>query len=217
MKRIQITVDPGDADLPTTFEQVTGSNNRFARVQVVNWNLATTPAAFLLRIEGEYRRFETLLQSDPAINEFEILPLTEKQCYCFVSGPGTSDAWRLWEPFMNGSLMTIPPAEWNPDGSYTFTIIGSQADIQSAVETVSESVSVTVEAVGGTEVAEDSVLDRLTDRQRMAVETAINCGYYDVPRGATISDVARELDCATSTVAEHLHKAESAVLCELFN
>lgn len=217
MRRVQITISPGDANLPMTFERATDNDERFGQVQVVNWNLATTPAAFLLRIEGAYRRFEALLQADPDVNECEILPMTENRCYCFVSGTGTRDAWRLWEQFMSGSLMTIPPAEWNPDGSYTFTIIGTQADIQSAVETVPESVSVTVEAVGGTDVAEDSVLDRLTDRQRVAVETAIECGYYDAPRGATIADVAHELDCATSTAAEHLHKAESTVLCGLFS
>ncbi|MFB6270658.1 MAG: helix-turn-helix domain-containing protein, partial [Halobacterium sp.] len=51
----------------------------------------------------------------------------------------------------------------------------------------------------------------LTDRQREVVETAVDLGYYDVPRTAGQDDVAAELDCASSTVAEHLRKAEAAL------
>ena len=215
MKRVRLTVDPGDAELPLAFERATGDEGVPYRVQVVNWNVATAPAAFLLRVEGRYREFETLLEADAAVTEYEVLPLTERACYCFVTGGGTPAAWRLWEQFAAGSLMTVPPAEWNADGSYTFTVVGTQSDIAEAVRTVPEGVSVTVEAVGGRRVAEDSVLGRLTDRQRTVLRTALDCGYYDVPRDATIEDVARELDCAVSTAAEHLQKAEGTVVRNL--
>lgn len=94
-----------------------------------------------------------------------------------------------------------------PDGSYTFTVI----------ETVPDGVTVTVEAVGGREVADESLLGRLTERQRAAVTAALDCGYYDVPHRTTTEDVARALDCAPSTAAEHLQRAEAAVLRGLFN
>jgi hypothetical protein len=211
MQRVRITVDPGEADLPLTFERAT-SDGTFGRVEVVNWNVATTPAAFLLHGRGDPARFGTLLEEDPAVERYELLPVTEGEWYCFVTGAGTRDARRLWEQFGSGSLMTIPPAVWNLDGSYTFTLVGTRADVQSAVDTVPDTASVTVEAVGGTDVAEGSLLDRLSERQRTALETAVDCGYYDVPRRATTADVARRLGCATSTAAEHLRKAESTVV-----
>lgn len=40
--------------------------------------------------------------------------------------------------------------------------------------------------------------------------------HYEIPREATIDDVASALDCAPATAAEHLRKAESAVLADLF-
>ncbi|MXR22550.1 helix-turn-helix domain-containing protein [Halobacterium bonnevillei] len=40
---------------------------------------------------------------------------------------------------------------------------------------------------------------------------AVDAGYYDVPRTASQDDVAAQLDCAPSTVAEHLRKAEAAL------
>jgi hypothetical protein len=216
MKRVRVTIRPENADLPLTFEQVTGSSDEFAQVQVLNWNVTTTPVAFLLRILGDIERFENVLKRDDAIEEYELLPISEHESYCFVAGLGTADARVLWETFKSGSLMTIPPAEWNADGSYTFTIVGRDKDIQSALDGVPDDVRVDIESVGGTKVAPDSVIDRLSDRQLTAVEAAIELGYYDIPRRVTNEDVAAELDCAVSTAAEHLRKAESKIFTGLF-
>lgn len=212
MKRVRVTIRPGDSALPRTFERVTGADEAFVRVEVLNWNVTASPVAFLLRVRGDVDRFEAVLRDDDGIDEYELLPIAEGDCYCFVAGVGTPDARALWETFKSGSLMTIPPAEWNPDGSYTFTVVGRDADIQSAVESVPEGVRVDVEAVGGTTVAPERVVDRLSDRQREAVEAAIVLGYYEFPRRATTEDVAAELDCAASTAAEHLRKAESTLV-----
>lgn len=216
MKRVRITVHPGDSELPHTFEAVTGADDRFARVEVVNWNVTDSPAAFLLRVRGDVRRFEAALEADDAVDEYELLPVTERECYCFVAGVGTADARALWQNFKRGSLMTVPPAEWNPDGSYTFTLVGRDADIQAAVDAVPDGVRVEIESVGGRRVAAEGVVDQLTARQRDAVGAALELGYYAVPRRATTEDVARELDCATSTAAEHLRKAEARVFAALF-
>ena len=216
MKRVRITVYPRDLDLPVAYEDTTGGNEQFARVEVVNWNITAPTAAFLLRVRGDVERFETVLRADPDVEEFELLPIDDGECYCFVTGVGTDDARALWENFKRGSLMTIPPAEWNADGSYTFTIVGRDADIQTAIDSVPDDARVEIEAVGGTTVTADGVRGRLTDRQRDAVEAAIELGYYDTPRKATSEDIARELDCATSTAAEHLRKAESMVMVDLF-
>lgn len=216
MKRVRVTIRPRDADLPHTFERVTGSNEEFVQVQVINWNVTTSPVAFLLRIFGDIERFENIIKEDDAIDEYELLSVSERESYCFVTGLGTADAQVLWDTFKSGSLMTIPPAEWNADGSYTFTIVGRDDDIQSALESVPDDVQIDIESVGGNKVAPDSVIDRLSDRQLAAVEAAIELGYYDIPRRATNEDVASELDCAVSTAAEHLRKAESKIFTGLF-
>ncbi len=65
-------------------------------------------------------------------------------------------------------------------------------------------------------MVEDTVVRTLSARQREAARVALAVGYFDTPRGATIEDVANELDCATSTAAEHLQKAESRVFSMLF-
>jgi hypothetical protein len=216
MKRVQVTIHPGDSNLPFTFERVTEVEEPFVQVWVLNWNVSTSPASFLLQISGNWERFETIVAEDPAVDEFEMIPLSETESYCFVTGIGTADARGLWEVFKTGSLMTIPPARWNADGSYTFAIVGREKDIQRAIDGVPDGVRVDIDSVGGTKVTPDSVIGRLSSRQREAVEVAIRLGYYDPQRKATSEDIAHELDCSTSTAAEHLRKAESKIFTGLF-
>ncbi|WP_096388951.1 helix-turn-helix domain-containing protein [Halopenitus persicus] len=54
----------------------------------------------------------------------------------------------------------------------------------------------------------------LTDRQSEVVETAIDLGYYDSPRGCTQGELADELDLAKSTCCEILHRAEERIVKE---
>lgn len=206
-------------DLPLAFENATRdiSGDQFQYIHVLNWNISAPTAAFLLHVRGNVDRFELLLREDPDVEEYDLLTVDDDECYCFVAGVGTPDARELWETFKRGSLMTVPPAEWNLDGSYTFTVMGADADVQAAVEGVPSAASIDIESVGGTKVATQSVIGQLSDRQREAVEAGIELGYYDVPRAVTIDDIAGELDCATSTAAEHLRKAESKLIVALID
>ena len=44
--------------------------------------------------------------------------------------------------------------------------------------------------------------------QRQAIETAVECGYYETPREATLADVASELELPKSTLRYRLRRAE---------
>jgi predicted DNA binding protein len=46
----------------------------------------------------------------------------------------------------------------------------------------------------------------LTDRQREVISVAAELGYFEVPREATLSDVADEVGLEKSTVGEHLRR-----------
>lgn len=217
MKRVRITLHPTGDYAPPIYRLLAGGAAYLDRVQIVNWNVATPPTAFLFRLRGAYHRFETELASRDNVHEHELLPISERACYCYLKGEVTPAARTLFENFTRGSLITVPPIECNADGSNTFTLIGADADIQAAVGELPAAVNVTIDAVGGEQVAPDGVVGRLSDRQREAVELALAIGYYDVPREATTADVADELGCATATAAEHLQKAESAVFGSLFD
>jgi hypothetical protein len=156
-----------------------------------------------------------VLAAEPGLAAHEFFPLSERECHCVLAAEETTVGRALFENFTRGSLLTVPPIDCHDDGSSTFTLLGRGADVQDAVDDVPDGVEVTVEAVGGERVAPDDAAGRLTERQREAAETALALGYYERPRTANCADVARELDCATSTAAAHLRKAESKVMAAL--
>jgi DNA-binding CsgD family transcriptional regulator len=54
--------------------------------------------------------------------------------------------------------------------------------------------------------------DRLTQRQLEVFRLARDSGYYDHPKETSASELADELGVSTSTLHEHLHKAEATLL-----
>lgn len=51
--------------------------------------------------------------------------------------------------------------------------------------------------------------DGLTDPQREALRTAYEMGHYEVPRGASLDDVADELGITASSLSERLRRAQT--------
>jgi len=52
----------------------------------------------------------------------------------------------------------------------------------------------------------------LTERQQRIIFTAIEKGYYDTPREASLTELADALDIAKSTASETLHRAEEKII-----
>ncbi|WP_436928455.1 helix-turn-helix domain-containing protein [Halosimplex halobium] len=51
--------------------------------------------------------------------------------------------------------------------------------------------------------------DGLTDAQREAIRTAYRLGYFEIPRTATLDDVAAELGISASSCSERLRRAQT--------
>lgn len=98
------------------------------------------------------------------------------------------------------------------DGAMFARVIGDPARLQEIVADAPVGVEVTVEEVGEFRGSVDTAWAGLSDRQREALEVATDLGYYEQPRGATLSDIATELDCAPQTASDHLQKAEGKVI-----
>lgn len=58
----------------------------------------------------------------------------------------------------------------------------------------------------------EPIADRLSPRQREALQLARTQGYYEYPRDTTARTLAAELDISKTTFLEHLRKAEAKLL-----
>ncbi len=67
------------------------------------------------------------------------------------------------------------------------------------------------------ELGAQSVLqEELTEKQRMALETAYAAGYFDWPRGSTGEEIAERLDISPATLNQHLRTAERKFFESMF-
>ena len=55
----------------------------------------------------------------------------------------------------------------------------------------------------------------LTDRQDEALRTAYEMGYFEIPRRASLDDVAAELDISASSASERLRRAQTRLIEEV--
>lgn len=182
------------------------------RATAIQWNYTGDAFGILHYVVGDADALERTMQEIPEVVGYDIERINEQSCYVYVRDATTDSLQELFEPISDGGLVVVPPIKYEPDGTVVFSIFGPDDELQNAIETVSVPVEVTIEAVGGLTETTAAVEARLTDRQRDVVETGVGLGYYDIPRTASQEDIAAELDCAPSTVAEHLRKAEARVL-----
>lgn len=106
-------------------------------------------------------------------------------------------------------------------GSATLTgaVVGHEV-LQGVMETAGETVGVQLERTYALRAEEaDPVATRwdLTPAQEETLRQALVMGYFTVPRGATAADVADALGISKSAFIERLHRAQHALLSQVFD
>lgn len=108
-------------------------------------------------------------------------------------------------------LVTLLPVRYDADGTVTLTLVGPSGTIQTALDEAPDA-TVEIREIGSYHARRIGGRSDLTDRQAEAVAAAVDLGYYDDPRGATVADVGDAIGCAPGTAAEHLRRAERTVM-----
>ncbi|WP_115863904.1 helix-turn-helix domain-containing protein [Halorussus litoreus] len=109
-------------------------------------------------------------------------------------------------------VVVVPPVVYDVDKSIQLTIVGEASALQRTLEQTPETVDISVQRIRSQVPDVAYPGSQLTDRQQEIIATAIEAGYYEEPREATVADVSDRLDCGPSTVAQHLRKAESRLV-----
>jgi predicted DNA binding protein len=87
-------------------------------------------------------------------------------------------------------------------------------EVVAAAREVAREVSLNYVVSEGSDPGDPVVVDRglLTDRQREALSTAYEAGYFDHPREANAGAVAEKLDVSPATFREQVARAQSKLL-----
>lgn len=105
------------------------------------------------------------------------------------------------------------------DGTEHWTLLtrNNRHTIKTALDEIRDREAAKIELVAISEAEKKTregllALSQLSSRQREVFQLARRRGYYCHPKSATAGDLADELGVSTSTVHEHLHKAEQKML-----
>ncbi|MCU4972180.1 helix-turn-helix domain-containing protein [Halobacteria archaeon AArc-m2/3/4] len=186
-------------------------------VHLLAGGVADTDApTYSLSIAGSEDAVRTTLEDDPTVLEWEISSAEAGTVYAYVRFRAPPAVGALREHLTRDSLVVLLPATFRPDGAVELTVVGSQSDLSTAFDDLPEGMRATVLEVGPYRGGRLHRGTGLTDHQRETLRTAYELGYYETPSRASHEEIAAELDCASSTVGEHLRKAEARLVAELF-
>lgn len=186
------------------------------RATALQWNYTGNALGILHYVVGDIEELERAMQEIPEVVDYDMERIDERSCYVYVRDMTTDSLQEMLNPISSGGIIVVPPIEYEPDGTVVLSMFGSDEEVQAAIEDISVPIEVTIEAVGSLAGTTAVIEGHLTDRQHEVIQTAVELGYYDIPRSASQEDVAVELECASSTIAEHLRKAEARILRSQF-
>lgn len=209
--RVRITAHGKERDIHPMYGVMTEASF-VERATALQWNYTGDALGILHYVVGDADALETAMKDIPEVIGYDVARVDARSFYVYVRDATTGPLQELFAPVTSGGILVVPPVKYEPDGTVVFSIFGPDEELQAAVTSVPEPIDVTIEAVGGLADTTAAVEAGLTERQREIVTTAVTMGYYDIPRTASQAEIAAELDCAPSTVAEHLRKAESRVM-----
>jgi predicted DNA binding protein len=99
-------------------------------------------------------------------------------------------------------------------------LLTSREDLSEAVELLERFGPVKIEYVSSefqrqttpsvTEWTE--LFETVTPRRRKVLNKALEAGYFDIPRGSTLQEIADDLGIAKTTASQHLRKAEQDIM-----
>lgn len=94
------------------------------------------------------------------------------------------------------------------DGRWTFRILFPQRDAVAAVveECDRYDVDLRIERISSMTTSSRADRSELTQEQLQTVETALERGYYDIPRETTLSDLSAELGVSHQALSERLRR-----------
>jgi predicted DNA binding protein len=173
--------------------------------------------ALLYRLQGDREAAIAAVEGEGVLDFDTTDPDEEGRFYCYVHIEYTEPVGTLLRLGYDHALIIETPIRFRDDGSLRVRIVGQHETLREALTAIPDGVRVTVEEVGRYTPGRQDARSLLTDRQREIFETAVERGYYRIPRGITQTQLADELDLAPSTVDEHLRKAESTMLSSILD
>lgn len=213
MRYVSVVLIPSDEGLHPVDRDL-ADDPELSRELLHNINLLEDGTAITLyQIEGDAARVEAHLDTA------EILAYNVSQTgdsvQAYVHFVPNDTVTGLLELLQNHELILDLPLEYTERGGLRVTLVGEAETFRAVRTEVPDDIRLKLEGTGKYEPETRRLFSQLTPRQQETLRTAIEVGYYEVPRKATHVDIAEELGRTDATVGEHLRKIEATVLSQI--
>jgi len=155
----------------------------------------------------EMEKFHRHASQDPSIDCLKLLEDGEfRRLYSMETTPGTVDE-QAYEAAVDSGGMYLQ-SRTGEDGWYTTMNYPDQESFQQYQRRISEEgmeIEPTVVRVGRYLIS-GGAFD-LTEKQETVLTEAIDGGYFDIPRGSTLGDIAGRLSISEQAASERLRRA----------
>ncbi|MEY7848814.1 helix-turn-helix domain-containing protein [Natrarchaeobius sp. A-rgal3] len=185
--------------------------------ELLTWNIQEEAGLEyeLFYVEADFERYRRAVDRVESVRDYRLAPIDEESFHVWACQE-TRPEDRSWRgAFADQNLLVVPPVQFDDDAAMGMTLVGEGSDLQAVLEELPPDVETTVHEIGTYDRRGGTVAGSLTDRQLEAANTALRLGYYDVPRTATLADVADELGCAESSASVALRRAQRAVFSQV--
>jgi hypothetical protein len=171
-------------------------------------------AAVLYQLSGDTDRIREIGETSPEVLDYHLsVAGSTATVYAHIeSSPLVTD---LLSVLRRHELVLDMPLAFTDDGGLRGLVIGSDETIRDAVADLPDTVNIELEGIGDYEPEHRRLFASLTERQQETLLTALDMGYYEVPRQTTHQEIGEELGRTAATVGEHLRRIEQTVFREI--
>jgi predicted DNA binding protein len=174
------------------------------------------PRRFVFWVDGgDFQRFESAMDADPTVGNYRCLTASDgKRLYRTTIPEGTRDS--LYAVTVEQDILILELVV-TAEGKRVLSRVPSREAVVQFRQACSErGFGFRLERLYREEVAaEDGGIDDrygVTAAQREALSAALEMGYFEVPRDASLEHVADELDISRQALSTRLRRGQSNLL-----
>ncbi|QIB75817.1 helix-turn-helix domain-containing protein [Halogeometricum borinquense] len=177
--------------------------------------LADDTVLLFAEASGSQKRYREIMDDSPHVIDY--LVSGDERWMAVSQFEPTEEVRRNLELQRESHLVIDTPIYFTSNGSLKVTCLGTDETFKNLFENVDESDGIAFEIleIGDFDPNQSSFSRMFTPRQEEVLETAVDLGYYNEPRQATLEDIGEVVGIAPATVGEHLRKVEECVFSEI--
>lgn len=176
--------------------------------------LADDTIVVLYQLSGDRDAVESILEESSMMHKYQ-LSGSHDAIHAYVHVKAHDRLVNLLGMLDEFEFIFDTPLEFTRRGGLRITLIGDVGSFQQAVPDVPSGIRLKLLKTGTYEPDTDRLFSQLTDRQQEILESAVDMGYYSVPREVTHEQIGDELGCTGGTVGGHLRKIEAKILSQI--